>query len=279
MLLDFAGKLADAASVVTLARFRQPLLIDDKSADPSSAAESAAAASEPGLFDPVTEADREAERVMRTLIEAQYPGHGILGEEFGVKETRDGLTWVLDPIDGTRAFISGLPLWGTLIALYDGAQQLLGVVDQPFLGERYTGTIACQNQPAESRCHSRIAEHVIRTRRCNRLDHAILMSTDPSMFNGRETAAHKTLAEKVRMTRFGGDCYAYCMLASGHVDLIVESSLETYDIQALIPIVQGAGGIVTDWRGQSATDGGQVVAAATPQLHAKALEVLRTAAL
>ena len=208
---------------------------------------------------------------MRELINERYPSHGILGEEFGHSSEDSEITWVLDPIDGTRAFIAGLPVWGTLIALNDGSNPLLGVMDQPFTAERYiaaggTGRTVCLHRGNESQLH---------TRDCPQLSRATMMSTAPDMFNPVEFKAQQKLAGEVRLMRYGGDCYSYCMLAGGHVDLVVEAGLSTYDIQALIPIVENAGGVVTDWAGGSAVNGGQVLAAGTKVLHQQALNQLQ----
>ena len=259
-LVDFACELADAAAAITLPHFRQPLSVENKLAHDG--------------FDPVTSADRAAEQAMRELIKKRYPSHGILGEEYGFSAESSGLTWVLDPIDGTRAFISGLPTWGTLIALYDGSKPVVGVMDQPFTEERYfasagNGKTICINRAKESQLH---------TRDCQLLAQATMMSTAPDMFSTVEFEAQQELASKVRLMRYGGDCYAYCMLAAGHIDLVVEAGLSTYDIQALIPIIENAGGVVTDWQGDTAANGGQVVAAATQELHQQALVLLQSAA-
>jgi myo-inositol-1(or 4)-monophosphatase len=253
--LAFAGELADAAARVILPLFRAPLKVDDKCRNEG--------------FDPVTEADRSGERVMREMIGARYPGHGILGEEFGHRHGRNSLTWVLDPIDGTRSFITGMPLWGVLIALNDGKRPILGVMEQPYTGERFAGS------RLGATLTGRDGHHSLAVRRCPELAQAVLLSTHPDLFQrGSERDAFQSLAERVRMTRFGGDCYAYCMLAHGFVDLVVESGLQPYDIQALIPIIEGAGGVVTDWRGDPAWNGGQVLAAGDAHLHQATLELL-----
>lgn len=257
-LLSFANELADLAADETMACFRQPLSVDNKLATG---------------FDPVTMADQRAEAVIRERIAARWPEHGFLGEESGGDRHVDGFCWVIDPIDGTRAFIAGLPLWGTLIALAEHGEPVLGVADQPYLRERYSGG------PEGSVCRFPGREIALHTRQCVTLADAIMMTTDPSMFSGAaEADAFATVRDAVKMARFGGDCYAYMMLASGHVDLVVEADLEPYDIQALIPIVRGAGGVVSNWRGDSAAMGGQVVAAATPALHEQALQLLAAGA-
>ncbi len=249
----FAEQLADAAAAAILPYFRAELAVEDKGGR---------------LYDPVTVADQAAEQAMRTLIQARYPDHGILGEEHGVATGSSPLTWVLDPIDGTRAFITGLPLWGTLIALNDGERPVVGVMNQPFTGERFIGTPAGAwrgNTPLKARA-------------CTELALATLMCTTPDMFDtpARKTA-FETVAGQARLMRYGGDCYAYCMLASGFVDVIVEASLQPYDVQALMPIIEGAGGIITAWDGSTAQQGGAVVACGDPLLHAQVLELLRHA--
>lgn len=250
----FAEQLADAAAAAIQPYFRAPLAVEDKGGR---------------LYDPVTAADKAAERAMRELIRARYPEHGILGEEEEATAGSSALTWVLDPIDGTRAFITGLPLWGTLIALNDGQRPLLGVMNQPFTGERYVGTPAGAWRNGEA----------LQTRACASLASARLMCTTPDMFDTpARRQAFDAVAAQAQLLRFGGDCYAYCMLASGFVDAIVEASLQPYDIQALMPIVEGAGGVVTAWDGGSAQNGGAVIACGDPRLHAQLVELLRHAA-
>jgi myo-inositol-1(or 4)-monophosphatase len=258
-LMAFASDLADLAALETMARFRQPLSVDNKESDSG--------------FDPVTLADQRAEAVMRDHIATNWPNHGFLGEESGSAGDGGGFCWVIDPIDGTRAFITGLPLWGTLIALAEDGEPVLGVADQPYLAERYLGG------PDGSVCRQRDGEQQLRTRQCESVADALMMTTDPSMFaKPAEQAAFAALRSAVRMARFGGDCYAYMMLARGHIDLVVEAELEPYDIQALIPIVRGAGGVVSNWRGGSAAGGGQVVAAGSAALHEQALAILAAGA-
>lgn len=257
-LTAFAEELADLAAEVIMPYFRAPIAVSDK----------------PGQrhFDPVTIADQASEAAMRKRIGEVYPHHGIYGEEHGYEKGSSSLTWVLDPIDGTRAFITGLPLWGTLIALFDGQQPVLGVMNQPVMGERYTGN------RHRSVCVDGTGEQELQTRRCVQLSTAIMMTTSPDMLEGPgERQVYDELVQTLQMQRFGGDCYAYCMLARGFVDLVVEADLQPYDIQALIPIVEGAGGVVTDWRGGPAYAGGQVIAAATPELHQQALKILSPA--
>lgn len=247
---EFAGVLADAAARAIVPYFRSAMAVEDKGA---------------GHYDPVTEADRAAERAMRALIREHYPDHGILGEEEDAVAGAGEFTWVLDPIDGTRAFITGLPLWGTLIALSDGTGPVLGVMNQPFTGERYVGTGAGAWMNGKP----------IRVRGCPNLAQARLMSTSPQLFDTPELlAAFESVAADVQLVRYGGDCYAYCMVASGFVDVVIEAGLKPYDTQALIPIVEGAGGRMTTWDGASAQHGGAILACGDPMLHARLVERL-----
>lgn len=250
-LLAFANELADAAGETIRPYFRQPNSIDNKKAED---------------FDPVTVADREAETSMRHIIEARFPDHGILGEEHGAKPAgASGLTWVLDPIDGTRSFIGGFPTWGTLIAVNNGTKVLAGILDQPYTGERFVG----------SEQGAFLGDQKLAVRPCASLDDAVLYSTTPDMFKpGPVQDAFERVEASVKLRRFGGDCYAYAMLAMGFVDLVVESSMQAYDIQALIPIVEAAGGTVTDWQGNPALDGGQILATGDARIHAQAMDLL-----
>jgi myo-inositol-1(or 4)-monophosphatase len=252
--LAFAHRLADASGQAILPHFRSGLDVANKAAHG---------------YDPVTVADVAAESVIRKLIRETYPGHGIFGEEEDRFAGEEPMHWVIDPIDGTRAFVIGQPLWGTLIALNDGRRPILGMLDQPFLRERFIGG------PHGSLLRTPAGEGPLRTRKCTRLEDAILSSTHPDLFKpGPEADAFRGLAAKTRMTRYGGDCYAYGLLAMGLIDLVVEAGLKPYDIQALIPIVEGAGGILTDWKGGSAQDGGQAVACGDPSLHERVLKTL-----
>jgi len=221
-----------------------------------------------GGFDPVTVADRAAERVMRDLIEAERPGDGILGEELGNKTSTSGLTWVLDPIDGTRGYISGTPTWGTLIALHDGARVVMGLIDQPYIAERFFGGFG---QSAFSGPHSKGA---LQTSDVLELSRAKIFSTYPEVGTVAEGRAFQAVAQQCQLTRYGMDCYAYALLAAGQIDLVVEAGLAPYDIQGPIGVIEAAGGIVTNWQGGAADQGGQVIAAATPELHSAALEIL-----
>jgi len=241
--LAFAEQLAEVAAHAIEPHFRSPLAVTDKGG---------------GVYDPVTNADRAAERAMRELIGQRYPQHGILGEEEVPVSGHSPLTWVLDPIDGTRSFITGIPLWGTLIALNDGVRPVLGIMNQPYTGERFVGT------PQGAWLNG----SPLRTRRCTELSQARLMCTSTEIFSDPlQLEAFQYVAARVQLVRFGGDCYAYCMLAAGLVDVVIEASLKPYDVQALIPIVEGAGGKMTAWDGGDAQDGGAVLACGDPVLH------------
>ena len=246
-------KLADAAAAETLPRFRLPHEIANKLE---------------GGFDPVTEADRQAERAIRDVIGREFPHHGILGEEFGPLNIDRDKVWVIDPIDGTRAYISGLPLWGTLIGMTDRGDATVGMMSQPFIGELFfaDGGGAFYEGPGGPR---RLA-----TRDTRDLAKATLCTTTPALFGDTLRKSYDGLEQAVRLARYGTDCYAYAMLASGHVDLVVEAGLQPYDIVALIPIIEQAGGVVTSFDGGPAEGGGNIVAAATPELHLQALELL-----
>lgn len=220
-------------------------------------------------FDPVTIADRAAEQAMRDVLARLRPEDAILGEEFGHQTGTSGLTWVLDPIDGTRGFISGTPTWGTLIALSDGTGPFLGVIDQPYIGERFTGT------PQGAQFTGPHGGNALSTRSTDRLDAALLFTTFPEIGNDGEGAAFRRVAAQVQLTRYGLDCYAYALLAAGQIDLVIEAGLNAYDIQAPIAVIEAAGGIVTDWTGAPVHEGGQVLAAANETLHAQALALLQ----
>jgi myo-inositol-1(or 4)-monophosphatase len=256
-LVQFAHRLADASGEVIRPWFRSSLDVTDKGTGRAG-------------FDPVTEADREGEAVLRRLIKEVYPGHGILGEEHGREEGTEPFTWVLDPIDGTRAFICGMPQWGTLIALNDGSRPILGVLDQPVTRERWIGW----SGHAELVTPSKTTK--IKTRPCADLGDAVVTTTHPTAYFTKEEAdAFQVIGQRAKMTRYGGDCYAYALLAMGFIDLVIEASLKPWDIQALIPIIEGAGGIFTSWDGGDAQNGGRVIAAGDARVHAQALEILR----
>ena len=256
-LARFAHRLADASGEAIRPWFRRALDVTDKGTGRAG-------------FDPVTEADREGETVLRRLIREAHPRHGILGEEHGHEPGEDPFTWVLDPIDGTRAFICGMPQWGTLIALNDGERPILGVLDQPVTRERWVGHSGHAELTAEGKTIR------VRTRPCADLSAAVLTTTHPTgYFTADEQRAFQELAGRAKMTRYGGDCYAYALLAMGFIDLVVEAGLKPWDVQALIPIVEGAGGLFTSWNGGDAQGGGRVIAAGDARVHAEALEVLR----
>lgn len=255
-LLVTANAALDAAAAITLPRFRQPLMVANKLAAEQ-------------RFDPVTEADRGAEAAIRQVVLERFPEHAFLGEESGQREVANALTWVVDPIDGTRAFITGSPLWGTLVSVYDGEKVVLGVLDQPFLAERLIGL------PDGTTMHDRQGSRTLRSREEARLADARLQTTSPDLFATPESHSLFTrLSSRVELTRFGGDCYSYALLAMGYVDVVFECGLKPYDIQALIPIVEGAGGCLSNWQGGSAAHGGQVVATANPALHEQVLQCL-----
>lgn len=257
-LASFAHRLADASGRVIRPYFRQRLDVTDKSKGASA-------------FDPVTVADQQAEAAIRALIKAEHPDHGILGEELGAEAGSSPYTWVVDPIDGTRAFICGIPLWGTLIALNDGERPILGILDQPVTSERFLG----DGESAEL-LHEGVSRP-LRTRPCQALSEAVLTTTHPTgYFTPVEQKAFQEVGQRARMTRYGGDCYAYGLLAMGFIDVIIEATLKPYDVQALIPIVQGAGGIMTTWKGGDAQHGGRIVAAGDRRVYEEVLETLRS---
>ncbi|OCX62304.1 histidinol-phosphatase [Thioclava sp. SK-1] len=262
-LWSVANALADAARVETLARFRPPGGIG--------AANKLAEG-----FDPVTEADRASERAMRNILALRRPQDGIYGEEFGVTRGTSGLTWVLDPIDGTRAYMSGTTSWGVLIGLAHDDEggpgmPLMGIVDQPYIGERFQGGMG------RSLLQGPHGQMPLETRRATAdLSDAVLFSTFPEVGTAAEGAAFHALSRQVKLTRYGMDCYAYALLAAGQIDLVVEAGLQPYDIQGPMAVVQAAGGIVTNWQGGPACRGGQVIAAANAQVHQAAMQVLNS---
>ncbi|WP_420334128.1 histidinol-phosphatase [Roseibium sp.] len=249
----FLDELADAAAAAIMPHFRQGFAVDNKL--------------ETG-FDPVTIADRNGESAMRTLINGTYPDHGILGEEHGPEKLDADHVWVLDPIDGTRAFITGLPTWGTLIGLRSAGTPSLGMMVQPYIGERYAGDCkqAWYNGPLGTR--------TLKARTCSRLEDAAIFTTTPFLFNDTERAAFDRVEASARLSRYGTDCYAYCMVAAGQGDAVIESGLQAYDIVALVPIIEGADGVVTTWTGGSPADGGQILASGDPRLHDRLLREL-----
>jgi inositol-phosphate phosphatase/L-galactose 1-phosphate phosphatase/histidinol-phosphatase len=250
LFLALAGDLADAAGEAIRPHFRQPIAVTDK----------------PDLS-PVTVADRAAETAMRRLIAARFPEHGIIGEEYGPERADSEFVWVLDPIDGTKSFISGVPLFGTLIALARQGRPILGIIDQPISRERWIGAAG----------HATTFNGTaIRCRPCAALAAATVFSTSPDMFKGTDAAAHGRVAKAAKLVRFGADCYAYGLLAHGFIDLVIEASLKPYDFSAMVPIVEGAGGIATDWRGKplSLASDGRVLVAGDVGAHREALALL-----
>lgn len=253
-LVATAHALADAAREATLQFFRRDdLVTDDKGRDG---------------FDPVTEADRAAETAIRDILRQRRPDDAVQGEEFAPRAGTSGLTWVIDPIDGTRSFISGAPVWGVLIALRDASGPILGIIDQPYIKERFTGGFGA------AWVDGPMGRRPLRTRPPRDLAQATLFSTYPALDTAAETAALQALIARVRLTRYGLDCYAYALIAAGQIDLVVESGLQAYDVQAPIVLIEAAGGLVTDWDGNPAPEGGRVIAAANPEIHAQARAVL-----
>ncbi|SMY08560.1 inositol monophosphatase family protein [Flavimaricola marinus] len=248
-----AHALADLARPETLAHFRVAVEAENKLA---------------GGFDPVTVADRAAEAAMRAHLEIARPDDAILGEEFGPKAGTSGLTWVLDPIDGTRGYISGTPTWGVLISVANSDGPLFGIIDQPFIGERFVGGFGLAETTGP------MGNRPLRTRAPRPLAEAQLLSTFPEVGTEAEGRAFHAVSKQARLTRYGMDCYGYALLAAGQVDLVIEAGLQAYDLQAPIAVVAAAGGIVTDWHGGPAHNGGRALAAANPQIHAEALAIL-----
>ena len=253
-LVATAHALADAARSATLAHFRRADLVADTK--------------EEQRFDPVTAADRLSEERMRAILADRRPEDAVLGEEFGPKTGTSGLTWVLDPIDGTRGYLSGTPTWGVLISVRDAQGPIYGIIDQPYIGERFEGGLG------RARVVGPMGEAPLATRSARPLSEAILFSTFPEVGTPEEGAAFRRVAGKSRLVRYGTDCYAYALVAAGQIDLVIEAGLQAYDVQAPIAVIEAAGGIVTDWQGRPAHGGGQILAAANPAIHAEALALL-----
>lgn len=254
-IIATAQALADAARAATLMHFRAPgLTADTKEAE---------------RFDPVTVADRLSEERMRAILAERRPQDGILGEEYGAKPGTSGLTWVLDPIDGTRSYLCGTPTWGGLIAVGDDTGPLYGVIDQPYIGERFEGGFG------RAEVNGPMGRAALRARPARPLSQAILMTTFPEVGTADEGAAFRRVAGQAKLVRYGTDCYAYALIAAGQIDLVIEAGLQAYDVQAPIAVIEAAGGIVTDWEGRPAHDGGQILAAANREIHAEALALLR----
>jgi myo-inositol-1(or 4)-monophosphatase len=252
--LRVALEAAVDAGPIALEYFRRPIAIDDKRKD--------------GRYDPVTEADRGIEAHIRRRLRAAFPDHGIVGEEYG-REGSDDTYWVIDPIDGTRAFISGMPTWGILLGLVAHGRPLVGVMHQPFTGETWYASVG-----GGARLRLRDRELPIRTRDGASLGDAVLYSTHPSMFDEPMGARYGALAARCRLQRWGGDCYAFALVAQGGIDLMVDAGLAPYDILPLVPIIEEAGGTVTDLEGRVPLEGGTVIAAANSALHAEALAIM-----
>lgn len=254
-LIGVAHLLADAARPETLLHFRTPALVaDDKGGK---------------VFDPVTVADRAAEQAMRAVLARMRPDDGIIGEEFGATAGTSGLTWVLDPIDGTRGYISGTPTWGVLVSVADETGPLFGVIDQPYINERFVGGFGVAEVVGP------MGKHALNCVTHSTLAAATVLSTFPEVGTKAEERAFRAVSQCAKLTRYGMDCYGYALLAAGQVDLVIEAGLQPYDVQAPIAVITAAGGIVTDWDGGPAHGGGRVIAAANAAIHAEALAILR----
>lgn len=251
-----AAELADSARIATLAHFRKPGLTADTK--------------ETTHFDPVTVADRASEQAMRDILARRRPHDAILGEEFGTTAGSSGLTWVLDPIDGTRGYLSGTPTWGVLISVADKTGPIYGIIDQPYIQERFEGGFGLASVTGP------MGVAPLQCRSARALSQAIMLSTFPEVGTAEEGAAFHRVAPNMRLVRYGMDCYAYALLAAGQIDLVIEAGLQTYDVQAPIAVIEAAGGIVTNWQGGSAHHGGQVLAAANADIHAAAMELLNS---
>ena len=256
-LVETANAMADAARVATLAHFRRvDLQTDNKDlAD----------------FDPVTQADRESEAAMRAVLAKRRPDDAILGEEEAAKPGTTGLTWIIDPIDGTRGFVSGTPTWGVLIALCDAVGPFFGIIDQPYIGERFQGGMGI------SQVDGPLGPRPMTVRAPRQMAEATLFTTFPEIGTPAERAGFEAVRDRVRLTRYGCDCYAYALLAAGQIDLVIEAGLQSYDIAAPIAVIEAAGGVITDWQGNPAHEGGRALAAASPELHAEALALVQDA--
>ncbi len=250
----FVDELATVAGDAIRPFFRTALGVEDKAHS--------------GAFDPVTAADRAAETAMRALIKQTFPAHGIIGEEFGDERPDAPYVWALDPIDGTKSFISGMPAWGTLIGLLKNGAPVYGMMHQPFIGERFTG------DGSRARYRGPAGERRLQVRACASVAQALLYTTSPLLMSAEERARFERVEKKARLSRYGGDCYAYCMVAAGFIDLVIECGLHAHDVAALIPIIEGAGGVITNWTGESAVKGGRIVAAGDKRVHAEALKIL-----
>lgn len=257
-LFAFFAEIAEAAAAATLPYFRTMMTVDNKL---------------DGGFDPVTEADKAAERAIRALIERNFPDDGIHGEEYGLVRAGAPRRWVIDPVDGTRAFITGLPVWGTLVGLTENNLATAGLMAQPFTGESFMAAGSCAVR------QWRGVTVDLRVSACQNLAEAKMFTTSPHLFKGAMRSRFDALETRVKMTRYGTDCYAFAMLAAGFADLVIDPGLQPYDIVALIPLIEKAGGIVTTLEGKRAENGGDIIAAASPQLHQAAMAALQGAKL
>lgn len=253
-LISTGHELAEVARVATLSHFRSRDLAADSK--------------ETRRFDPVTAADRLSEERMRAVLARRRPDDAILGEEYGHQPGTSGLTWVLDPIDGTRGYLSGTPTWGVLISVRDAAGVLYGIIDQPYIGERFEGGLG------RSLVTGPLGTAPLAVRSPRPLGEAIVFTTFPELGTEAEAAAFRKVASGAKLVRYGMDCYAYALIAAGQIDLVIEAGLQAYDVQAPIAVIEAAGGIVTNWQGDPVLDGGQVLAAANRDLHARALALL-----
>ena len=255
--IDFAAfvdELATVSGETIRPFFRSALGVENKSRS--------------GGFDPVTAADRAAEAAMRALIKRTFPEHGVVGEELGADRPDAEYVWVLDPIDGTKSFICGLPAWGTLIALTRGGVPIYGMMHQPFTREHFSG------DGRGARYRGPAGDRALRVRPCASLSDAIMLTTSPLLMNEADRQRFRRVEKEVRLSRYGGDCYAYCVLAAGHVDLLIETELKPHDVLALIPIIEGAGGIMTTWDNGRPHNGGRIIAAGDKRVHEQAMALL-----
>jgi myo-inositol-1(or 4)-monophosphatase len=258
-IIETAHALAEAARRAVLPFFRSEGLITENKGDKIA----------DGGFDPVTQADRAAEAAMREVLAKARPDDAVIGEEFSDTKGISGLSWVIDPIDGTRGFMSGTPTWGVLIAVSDANGPLFGMIDQPYTGERFWGGLG------QAQMTGPMGARTLKVRGDRALDKCILFTTFPEVGTAEERQGFQEVARQVQLTRYGMDCYAYALLAAGQIDLVIEAGLSNYDIHAPIGVIEAAGGIVTDWQGGPAHAGGRVIAAAGRQQHAEALAILR----
>lgn len=253
-LTRFALELASASAKEILPFFRRDIEVDVKAGV---------------VWDPVTEGDRAGERIMRSMIEARYPDHGIHGEEYGLKPSRSGFTWVLDPVDGTRCFITGRHEWGSLIALEKDEVPVMGILDQPVLGERFIGV------NGRTELHQNGVVTPLAVRACADVKDAVLCATDPSAYmTAEQVAGFEIIKSQARLTRYHGDCYIFAMLAMGFVDCVIEGPLHRWDIAAMIPLVEGAGGIITGWDGEPWREGSRTLACGDARVHSQAVALL-----